>query len=377
MPPTSEIGYYPSRKGYYTCFRDKQIKLATGPDDKPTGPTYLGALRKFTEIMETANADTVDQGNTVRLICDLYAQHLRRNDKKASLRIFLDTCTSGIERFGDKTIAEFKPFHVTEWLEAMAKPREDSKGRMGKWGETYQAMALRTLICALNWAKKQGLITRHCLDQKGVVKRSKRSRGEEAYIDAPIYDKLVRAVNSNFADLIRFLRDTGCRPAEAYHAEARYYRASEKILVYPGQPKPGDFVWKNAVKTGRDRVIYLNDDLVKMIERRIKLYPEGHLFRTKRNSKWSNEAMSVALRWYSKRLSISPPPTAYGFRHSFATDWLLNSGPIKVLADMIGTSVGMIERHYGHLQVDKVRMRTILLETMSGRGSPTRKKLKS
>ncbi|MSQ96503.1 MAG: hypothetical protein EXR98_18400, partial [Gemmataceae bacterium] len=199
MPPTSEIGYYPSRKGYYTCFRDKQIKLATGPDDKPTGPTYLGALRKFTEIMETANADTVDQGNTVRLICDLYAQHLRRNDKKASLRIFLDTCTSGIERFGDKTIAEFKPFHVTEWLEAMAKPREDSKGRMGKWGETYQAMALRTLICALNWAKKQGLITRHCLDQKGVVKRSKRSRGEEAYIDAPIYDKLVRAVNSNFA----------------------------------------------------------------------------------------------------------------------------------------------------------------------------------
>ncbi|HLW65249.1 MAG TPA: tyrosine-type recombinase/integrase [Gemmataceae bacterium] len=377
MPPTSEISYYPSRKGYYTWFRDKQIKLSKGPDDKPTGPTYLTALRKFTELLELANADTSDQGNTVRLICELYGQHLERNGKTASLRIYLETCTSGIERFGEKTIAEFKVFHVTEWLEAMAKPRKDRKGRMGQWRETYQAMALRSLICALNWAKKQGLITRHCLDQKGVVKRSKRSRGEEAYIDPTIYQELIGAVNANFGDLIRFLRDTGCRPAEAYHAEARYYRPAENVLVYPGQPKPGEFVWKNAKKTGRDRVIYLNDDLVKMIERRIKLFPEGPLFRTKRNRRWTNEAVSIGLRWYAKRLSIKPAPTAYGFRHSFATDWLLNSGPIKVLADMIGTSVGMIERHYGHLQVDKARMRTILLETMSKRGSAAGKKAKA
>lgn len=377
MGRASQISYYRSRKGYFTWFRNKQTLLARGPDDKPTGPTYLAALRKFTEMMELSNAESADQANTVRLVCDLYAQHLRRNDKKASLRIFLDTCTSGIERFGDKTVAEFKPLHVTEWLEEMAKPRQDSKGRTGKWGETYQAMALRALICALNWAKQQGLITRHCLDKKGVVKRTKKSRGQEAYIDEKVYRKLLRAVNANFGELIQFLHDTGCRPAEAYHAEARYYRPAEKVLVYPGQPKPGEFIWKNARKSGRERVIYLNDDLVRMIERRIKLYPEGPLFRTKRNSRWSNEAVSIGLRWYAKRLSISPPPTAYGFRHTFATNWLLNCGSIKILADLIGTSVGMIERHYGHAQVDKAKMRTIMLETMSGRKSSPRKKLKA
>ena len=31
---TSDISYYPSRKGYYTCFRGKQTPLAKGPDDK-------------------------------------------------------------------------------------------------------------------------------------------------------------------------------------------------------------------------------------------------------------------------------------------------------------------------------------------------------
>jgi integrase len=369
VPPTSDISYYKSRRGYYTWFRNQQIKLAKGPDDKPTGPTYLAALKKFTELLELANADTADQGNTVRLICDLYAQHLERNGKKASLRIFLDTCTSAIERFGDKTLAEFKVYHVTGWLEEMAKPRRDRKGRVGKWGETYQAMALRTLTCALNWAKKQGLITRHCLDQKGVVRRGKRSRGEEAYIPHAVYNKLIGTVSQNFRDMILLLHDTGCRPAEAYHVEGRYYRPAEKVIVYPGEPRPGEFVWKNARRVGRDRVIYLNDELVKVIERRVKLYPEGPVFRTKRGRRWSNEAVSIALRWYAKRLSIDVAPTAYGFRHSFATDWLLSGGSIKVLADLIGTSVAMIEKHYGHLQVDKARMRAIMLDTMSGRGS--------
>ena len=59
--------------------------------------------------------------------------------------------------------------------------------------------------------------------------------------------------------------------------------------------------------------------------------------------------------------------TAYGFRHTYATDWLLNGGTIKVLADLIGTSVSMIERHYGHLMVDKDRVRSIMTSVMGGR----------
>jgi len=376
VPPTSEIRYYPSRKGYYTCFRHKQIPLTKGPDDKPTGPTYLAALKKFTELMQTANADKADQGNTVRLVCELYGQHLESNGRTGSLRILRDTCKSALERFGDLTLSEFKVFHVTEWLEAMAKPRRDSKGRTGKWNETYRNMAARTLVCALNWAKNQGLISRHCLDRKGAVKTKKRSRGEEAYIPQAVYDTLIAAVNPNFAELLEVIRHTGCRPGEAYHIEARYYRPADKIVVYPGHPKPGEFEWKNAGKSGKDRVIYLDDKLVKIVERRIKLRPEGPIFRTTRNRRWGNEAVSTELRWYAKKLKLPTAPTAYGLRHSFATDWLLESGSIKVLADLIGTSVAMIEKHYGHLQVDKAKMRSILLETMAGRGSAAGKDAK-
>lgn len=374
MPPASKIGYYPSRKGYYTCFRKEQILLAKGPDDQTTGPTYLAALAKFQEIMQLANADTIDQGNTVRLIVDLYGQHLERNGQARSLTILLDTCTSAIEQFGDLPIGDLKPKHVSDWLDLKAKPRIDSKKRTVKWGPTYRGIALRTLVTALNWAKGQGLISKHCLEKSKavVIRGKKRSRGKEAYIPPQTFKTLidgVGATNLGFADLLRFLYGTGCRPSEAYHVEARYYHRADKCIVYPGEPGPTDFVWKNARRTGKDRVIMLSDELAAMVEARIDRYPEGRIFRTKRDTKWVTEAMSVNLRWYAKRLKISPAPTAYGFRHTYATNWLLNAGSIKILADLIGTSVAMIERHYGHLMVDKDRVRAIMTEVMKNPGS--------
>ncbi|MFO0847977.1 MAG: hypothetical protein U0871_05365 [Gemmataceae bacterium] len=150
MPKTPSVRYFPTRSGYYTCFWGKQLPLAKGLDDKPTGPGYLAALKKFTELMETANAAWAGQENTVRPLCELYGQHLERNARRGSLHILKEICESALERFGDLTIAEFEAFHVTEWLEAMALPRRDSKGRTGRWNETYKNMAARTLVCALN-----------------------------------------------------------------------------------------------------------------------------------------------------------------------------------------------------------------------------------
>lgn len=374
MGRRASVRYYASREAYFTHFEGRQVKLAEGPDDAPKGPTYLAALGRFRELMEVSTADAADQANTVRVVVDLYGQHLERNGQSRSLEILLATCTSAVERFGDRPIGELKPIHVSGWLAQMAKPRVDSKKRTVKWGPTYQNMALRTLVAAFNWAKGQGLISAHCLqNSKAVqVRGRKRSRGQEAYIPPATYQKLIDRVgrsNEGFADLLRFLYATGCRPAEAFHVEARYYHPADRCVVYPGQPGPDDFAWKNCRRTGKDRVIFLPEDVARIVEARIRRQPQGRVFVTNRDSPWTSVNVSVNLRWYAKRLGISPPPSAYGFRHTYATDWLLNGGSIKVLADLIGTSVAMIERHYGHIMVDKDRVRSIMTTVMGGRGS--------
>lgn len=370
----ASVRYYASKGGYFTHFEGKNIRLADGPDDAPKGKTYLAALARFRELMQVSSADTADQENTVRVVVDLYGQHLERNGQDRSLEIVLQTCTSAMAEFGDKTFQELKPVHVTGWLAKMAKPRDTKKHKGVKWGPTYQNMALRTLVAAFNWAMGQGLISGHCLQNSKAVKirGRKRSRGQEAYISPATWKRLIEkvgATNFGFANILRLLHGTGCRPGEAYNVEARYYHRADRCVVYPGQPGPDDYAWKNARRTGKDRVIFLSDELAEMVEGLIAKHPEGPIFRTNRKSMWVQEAMSVNLRWYSKKLGITPAPTAYGFRHTYATDWLLNGGSIKVLADLIGTSVSMIERHYGHIMVDKERVRSIMTTVMMGRSS--------
>src|SRR5436309_1852006 len=100
----ASVRYYASKGGYFTHFEGKNIRLADGPDDAPNGPTYLAALAKFSELMQVNNADVADQGNTVRVVVDLYGQHLERNGQTRTLKILLDTCTSAVEQFGDKSL---------------------------------------------------------------------------------------------------------------------------------------------------------------------------------------------------------------------------------------------------------------------------------
>ena len=48
-----------------------------------------------------------------------------------------------------------------------------------------------------------------------------------------------------------------------------------------------------------------------------------------------------------KRAKLPADCTAYSLRHTHASQALLNGMNIKLLADNLGTSVAMIEKHYG------------------------------
>jgi hypothetical protein len=108
----ASVRYYASKGGYFTHFEGKNIRLPTGPDDAPSGPTYLAALTKFSELMQVSTADTADQANTVRIVVDLYGQHLERNGQSRSLEILLDTYITG-DNHG--TMDEFKALCLS-WL---------------------------------------------------------------------------------------------------------------------------------------------------------------------------------------------------------------------------------------------------------------------
>ncbi len=150
MGRKASVRYYASRKAYFTHFEGRQIKLADGPDDAPSGRTDLAALDEFRRLMQASNADVADQGNTVRVIVDRYGQHLEQNGQDRSLEILLATCTSAVKRFGDVPIGALEPHDVSAWLAEMTQPREvrvpsgpSEKTRAEKTGESSTSRQTR------------------------------------------------------------------------------------------------------------------------------------------------------------------------------------------------------------------------------------------
>ncbi len=375
MPRKSQVNWFKTRNAYYTQLNGKQIRLAEGEDDAPNGPTFTAALAAYKDLLNISQAETSGNCNTVRTVCELYARHLSRDPENAgSLTIFLSVTKYAIPAFGDVRLVDLKPFHIQDWLNEMAKPRnikntpDAVKSRLVSWDKD-SGWALRTLKMAFNWAKKVKYITQHPFGD--ITAPASGSRGEEAVIDERVFDKLLATLKPSLRELLTFCRHTGCRPDEAYHLEARYYDPVHRCVLYKGKPAKGDFLWKNAKrhKGKKDRIIYLNDELVVMVEALILKRPTGLLFKSSHQKQWTGKSCHRALAYWAEQLSLSPVPTMYGIRHTYATNFLLAGGSIKILADLMGTSVAMLERHYAHLNTDKAAMRNAMMATMEKIGT--------
>jgi integrase len=366
MPATPQINYFESRKGYYTQLKKRQFLLASGPKDEPDGPTYHQAVKKFSEIIHCGKADRAEDDNLVITILDRYAVFLKNQGRERTLDMFRRCCDSAVQEFGHLKYKELKIMHVQAWLDKMGLERGRSRGnRIRKWGHTMKRLAVDKLQAAFSWCVQQGMITRNLINgparQSLGIRRKGISRGRDYVLPSGEHGKVVGAAKPYFADLLEFLHGTGCRPGEVYNATAKNFDRAQGAIVYRHDAELPDYVHKTARRTGKDRVIYLNADLRAMVERLSLKYPTGPLFRNRDGRPWTNSSVHLMLKRLRTRLKLAAGKMiAYSYRHTFATNWLLDGGSIKVLADLMGNSVTMIERHYGHLDVDPGRLQQLL-----------------
>jgi integrase len=369
MPRTPSIRYYDSRKAYYTKFQGKQHLLAAGPKDEPDGRTYKDAVLRFSQIMHASEVDRSNDNCVVSAIISRYYFSLKREERGRSLHLARSLLDSAIAEFGHVKVKELKPFVVRDWVE-----------KMTTWCGSTKHTAIGKLTRVFYWAKKEGMITTNPIAE--MEKPEKRSRGKEVIIPAKLQDVLIESANPEFAKVLLFLRHTGARPGEAANARASHYRKDIGALVYPWQGDDAGYRWKNAKKTKRDRVIYLTPELQAMIEGEAAKRPDGYIFMTIRKHVWNNNNLvnrmdklveHKAVKKWCRVNKFSPEHLMlYGFRHSYASDMLMKGVPIKVLADWMGTSVGMLEKTYSHIHDDLKAMRTLFLQFTGGASEPPR-----
>jgi integrase len=80
--------------------------------------------------------------------------------------------------------------------------------------------------------------------------------------------------------------------------------------------------------------------------------PSAPLFSRADGKAWDKDAWKKPVKTAAEAADLPPEVTAYSLRHSVITDLIGAGLDVLTVARLSGTSIAMIERHYGHLRAE-------------------------
>lgn len=103
-------------------------------------------------------------------------------------------------------------------------------------------------------------------------------------------------------------------------------------------------------KNGKPRQIAIPANIAEFLTQQTKgKLPAAPIFQRATGSAWNKDAWKLPVKEAVKKAKLPSGVSAYTLRHCVLTD-LVNGGlPVLTVAQISGTSVAMIEKHYGHL----------------------------
>jgi integrase len=205
-----------SHKCWYVKVNGQFIRL--DPDDDK-------AQQLYHEIMAGRREITPDT-QVAQLILD-YLEWSKKHHKARTHEWYKDHLESFSKHIGCLRLQSLKPFHVEQWIDKIF-PNTKNGTTIGN--------AMRTVVRVCNWAKKSGRIAESPLF--GMERPAPTNR--DVYLIPDEYKALIgRIENPKLLDLVVLMRESGCRPQEARHIEARHFDRRNKCLVIPKDEAKG------------------------------------------------------------------------------------------------------------------------------------------
>ncbi len=352
--------YWKSRGGWYVQINRVQYLLAEGPEDDPAIKEL--AWRNFHAHMATNSAPADGDRSIVFAIMESYLRWVKQNRSKNTFEQRRKFLQSFSDEHGKLKVCDLRRHHVEAWLAKKAELwRDERRKKWCRWGPTSRRIAISSLVTAFNWAVEQGVVTKNPV--AGIKRPPSLSRSARAVISDEqhrlLLTRAARRKKSGFQHLLTALYETGARPGEVTGIEARDYSPKLGAWVIEADER-AEGRNKLAYK-GRRRVVYLTVTLRGLVEKLNAEHPEGPIFRTQTGVAFSDKHLVKLFCDYRRDINAEfaargePEPfsqyvTAYSYRHRFVTDWMLAGKPVGHLADLLGTSITMIQKCYSHLK---------------------------
>jgi integrase len=336
-PKANRPSYYASRNGWYCWHRGKQIQLASGPKDE----TEQAALRAFYELQLAVEPEQAARSTSVVACMDAYLDHAERHLGADTFDVRRRYCRSFYQQSpaAREDASQLRPHHITAWI-----------AQHPNWAPGTAALATETILAAMNHCRKQGIIDANPI--AGMAKPRKRSRSNECVLTRSEHVAIVANARS-FALFIESLYATGARPGELASVTARELKQIQGVWVL-------DLSKHKTARHGKSRLIVLPDTIAAKLRELALQYPAGPIFRNTVGKPLNRQSIAELFDRIRERLNLREQITAYSYRHTFATEWLLAGKSVALLAQIMGNSIKTIEHHYSHLLHDVTALKAQL-----------------
>lgn len=192
------------------------------------------------------------------------------------------------------------------------------------------------LVAALNRAVSRRKVSPDRVIEWQSVKPYKNAdKRRDLYLDRAQRRALLANASEDIRDVMECIALTGCRPGDPAAVLRRDYDARHGMVTFRTKDHPRTIPVSPTAKALLDRLA--NDKL-----------PAAHMF-TNDSAAWTSKNRSQLVKVAATAADLPQGVVLNTLRHCWITDAIVGGMDLLTVAKLSGTSLAMIEKHYGHL----------------------------
>ena len=347
------LGYRPSKKKaggtwfarFYDAETNRNSRKRLGDYGTLTGHDVFNQAKADAESW----ANTVESGGerardmvTVKDACEAYLEQKPGSIAEGVFRRHVYS-----DPIAKVKLDKLRRHHLKAWRKRLEQaPAFLTRSKKGekRWKERAKSTVNRDMVplrAALGMVLMSGAPNTEAAWQEALRPFKGADKRRELYLDRDERRKLIEATGEEARPFVRALCLLPLRPGALAGLTVRDFDKRTRSLTI-GKDKND-----NPRQISLPQVIA--DFFADQVEDKL---PAAPIFARAGGEAWNKDAWKYPIKEAVKAAGVPVAASAYTLRHSVITDLIRARLPILTVAQLSGTSVAMIEKHYGHLVRD-------------------------
>lgn len=284
------------------------------------------ALKAANEFFKFIDGGGKTNRDTVLELFDMYTQAVAPSPTHGTVRQTLE------QELGKVKLADLRASQVKRWRQSDALLRS-------KNDDLRSAATINRMVAVLKAALNYGIKEQLLIDDSWNVQLSKtkeENRSRDLYLTREQRSKLIESATDDAKPFIHLLSLLPLRPGDWHTATVKEFDQKANTLFVSSKDHP-----RHVPLSKEARHLLLEQAKNKL--------PNALLFTRSNGEQWDRQGWNSAIKKAAELAGLSSETCAYTLRHSVITDLCTIGTDINTIAKISGTSIAMIEKHYGKL----------------------------